>query len=131
MSLDKQLEKMIVSFAADVRRVVAEATRREILQAVQQSVIRGGGGAGRGGAGRAVKPIAARGPGGKRSPEQMAKQQARLLAHIKSNPNQRMEQIVAGIGIDTNLLQPLIKRLLQEKRIKTKGKARGTTYTAA
>jgi hypothetical protein len=31
----------------------------------------------------------------------------------------------------TNLLQPLAKRLLAEKRLRAKGKARGTTYTVA
>ena len=43
----------------------------------------------------------------------------------------RMEQICDGLGMKTNLLQPLAKRLLAEKRLKAKGKARGTTYTVA
>jgi hypothetical protein len=47
-----------------------------------------------------------------------------------ARPGERMEQISRGLGIRTGLLQPLIKRLLGERRIKARGKARGTTYVA-
>jgi hypothetical protein len=74
-------------------------------------------------------PVDAAGRRAKRSPRQMANQTEKLYEYIKGNPGLRMEQIVEGMVLDTALLQPLIKRLVAEKRIKAKGKARGTTYT--
>jgi hypothetical protein len=128
MSLDKQLDRMVTAFVSDLRRVISAATRDEIAEAMRKALAANGA--------RGAKTVRgmvamAAGRGRKRSPEQMARQQARLYEYIKANPGQRMEQIVQGIGLGTNLLQPLIKRLVDERQIKAKGKARGTTYTAA
>ena len=61
----------------------------------------------------------------------MEGQAEKLYDYVKSHPGERMEQICDGLGMKTNLLQPLAKRLLAERRLKAKGKARGTTYTVA
>lgn len=67
--------------------------------------------------------------GGRRSPAKLARQTKRLLAHIKDNPGQRSEQISAATKISTSELALPLKKLVAEKKIKSSGVARGTTYT--
>jgi hypothetical protein len=69
--------------------------------------------------------------GGKRSPAELARTAERLVRHIKANPNQRAEQIAVGVGMSTRALALPLRKLVAEKRLKTKGVARGTTYTVA
>jgi hypothetical protein len=127
MNLDKQLDRLVNTFVSDLRELVASVTREEVAEAIRKAVGSGGGRGGR--KGRAAVIVDSRRL--KRSPKQMAGQAEKLYEHIKANPGQRMEQICDALGMGTNLLQPLARRLLAEKRIKAKGKARGTTYTAA
>jgi hypothetical protein len=132
MNIDKQLVKLVTAFVAELRMVVETATRDEVADALRKAVgngaPRGGRGAGRGGK-RAV--VVDTGSRFKRTPRQMEGQAEKLYDYVKSHPGERMEQICDGLGMKTNLLQPLAKRLLAEKRLKAKGKARGTTYTVA
>jgi hypothetical protein len=133
MNIDKQLVKIVTAFVAELRMVVETATRDEVADALRKAVGNGAGRAGRGRGGkRAAGPVLV-GAGGrfKRTPRQMEGQADKLYDYIKSHPGERMEQICDGLGMKTNLLQPLAKRLLAEKRLKAKGKARGTTYTVA
>src|SRR5262245_18145805 len=118
MSTDKQIEKMVIAFVSQLRQVVTQATKNEVAAAIQKAI------GARGGRGRGlamIGPVDAKGRRAKRSPRQMSNQSERLFDHIKGNPGQRMEQIVDGVGLPTSLLQPLVKRLLAEKRIKAKG----------
>jgi hypothetical protein len=66
---------------------------------------------------------------GKRTPEEIEKVATKLLAYIASNPGQRSEQIADGTGLPTKDLSLPIRRLLEAKKLKATGKARGTTYT--
>jgi hypothetical protein len=131
MNIDKQLVKIVTAFVAELRMVVETATRDEVADALRKAV--GGNGVvrvGRGGAKRLPAAlVAAGGSRFKRTPRQMEGQAEKLYDYIKTHPGERMEQICEGLGMKTNLLQPLAKRLLAEKRLKAKGKARGTTYT--
>jgi hypothetical protein len=131
MNIDKQLVKMVTAFVAELRMVVETATRDEVADALRKAV--GGNGVVRvgGGRGKRLPTIVATGSRFKRTPRQMEGQAEKLYDYIKSHPGERMEQICEGLGMKTNLLQPLAKRLLAEKRLKAKGKARGTTYTVA
>ncbi len=131
MNIDKQLVKLVTAFVAELRMVVETATRDEVADALRKAV---GNGAARGGRGRGGKRAAVVVDAGsrfKRTPRQMEGQAEKLYDYVKSHPGERMEQICDGLGMKTNLLQPLAKRLLAEKRLKAKGKARGTTYTVA
>ena len=129
MNIDKQLIKMVTAFVAELRMVVETATRDEVADALRKAV--GGNGAVRGGRGRGKRGVVVVPTGSrfKRTPRQMEGQAEKLYDYIKAHPGERMEQICEGLGMKTNLLQPLAKRLLAEKRLKAKGKARGTTYT--
>jgi predicted transcriptional regulator len=54
-----------------------------------------------------------------------------LLAAIKSGPGQRMEEIAKGLGTSTSELTLPAKKLLADKKIKTKGERRATKYFPA
>ena len=129
--LDKQLDKMVSVFVGSLRKVISQATREQVGDALRRAVgVRGAGNGAR--LGRPPR-AASVGAGGrvKRSPKQIAAQTGKLQAYIKSHPDQRMEIISRSLGLTTNLLQPLIKKLVADKKIKAKGKARGTTYSAS
>ena len=130
MNIDKQLVKLVTAFVAELRMVVETATRDEVADALRKAVGNGAARAVRGRGGKRVAIVDASSRF-KRTPRQMEGQAEKLYDYIKSHPGERMEQICDGLGMKTNLLQPLAKRLLAEKRLKAKGKARGTTYTVA
>ena len=69
--------------------------------------------------------------GAKRSPTLIARTTAALLAHIKSNKGQRIEQIAAAMKAPTNDLKLPAQKLLADKKVKTKGQKRGTQYFPA
>jgi hypothetical protein len=129
MNIDKQLVKMVSAFVAELRMLVENATRDEVADALRKAV--GGNGAVRVRAARGGKRAVVVDAGSrfKRTPRQMEGQAEKLYDYVKAHPGERMEQICDGLGMKTNLLQPLAKRLLAEKRLRAKGKARGTTYT--
>jgi hypothetical protein len=53
-----------------------------------------------------------------------------LLTYVSSHPGQRGEQIASALGTDTKAMRPVMKRLIEERKVKTKGERRGMTYTA-
>ena len=46
------------------------------------------------------------------------------------HPGQRGEQISAALGTDSTTMRPVMKRLIEERKVKTKGERRGMTYAA-
>jgi hypothetical protein len=80
--------------------------------------------------GRVTAParMKARAKGAKRTPDELEALTKNVLAHIKRNPGQRVEQIAAALGTSTKeLALPIIKL---GKALKTQGQRRGTKYTA-
>ena len=69
-----------------------------------------------------------RGGGAKRSPQEVEALTKSLLAAIKRNPGQRIEQIGKEIGTVTKDLALPVKKLIGEKLIATKGQRRATAY---
>jgi hypothetical protein len=55
---------------------------------------------------------------------------ARVLAHVKANPGQRLEQIGRALKVDTAILKRPIQNLLAARKLRTKGQKRGTMYFA-
>ena len=55
---------------------------------------------------------------------------ARVLALVRANPGQRLEEIGAALGVATANLKAPVATLLNEKKVRTTGKARGTKYFA-
>jgi hypothetical protein len=56
---------------------------------------------------------------------------AALLTYVTSNPGQRGEQIAATLGTDSTTMRPVMKRLIEERKIKTKGERRGMASFAS
>ena len=69
-----------------------------------------------------------RSPGGRRSSSDVANLAGALLAHLEKHPGQRGEEIAAALETDTRTIRLPLKKLIEEKRVKTKGVARGTSY---
>jgi hypothetical protein len=120
----KDIEALVREFASKLEGVVRSQVVQELDAAVQAAL--GGRALASRGSSRAMESRS-----GKRSPEELAKTADRLLRHIKSNPGQRAEQIAEGVGTSTKALALPLRKLVAEKRLKTKGVARGTTYTVA
>lgn len=53
-----------------------------------------------------------------------------ILAHVRAHPGQRGEQIAAALDTDTKLMRPVMHRLIDERKVKTKGQRRGMQYFA-
>ncbi len=130
--MSNEVERLVREFTSKLEQVIRSQVVAEIDSAVRaavQGISTQARGAGRG---RAIAKIAAPKLGGaKRTPEQIAKTAAKLLAFIAANPGQRAEQIAEGTKISTSEMALPIKRLLAEKKIKASGVARGTTYVVA
>lgn len=54
-----------------------------------------------------------------------------LLEHIRKNPGQRGEEIAAAMGSETAAMRPLMRELIDDGKVRTKGKRRGMRYYPA
>lgn len=78
--------------------------------------------------GAAAAAAAKRAKGEKRPKAEIAQVQAKVLAHIRANPGQRIEQINKVLGTRTPDLALPLKKLIAEGAVDTKGARRATTY---
>jgi hypothetical protein len=90
--------------------------------------------AGKRGPGRPRK-AGRRGPGrprkaGRRSQEAVAAVGQKVLAYVRANPGQRLEEIGRGLRTATAGLKRPIQRLIAEGKLRTEGQKRGTRYFA-
>lgn len=128
--MNANIRERVDSFVADLTQMIREAA----LEAVQQALGAGAPAARRAGApGR--KQAAKRGPaGGGRKPSgsapkgNSAQVAEKLLAEIRRQPGQRLEEIARSLKTTTANLRPALDLLLGEGRVRTEGKARGTNY---
>jgi len=130
--LDRTIRTRIDSFLLELSGLVKKAALESVHQAL------GEGYAPRFGSGRtrtvamrrgtAPRKISTRGVRGKRSSEQVDQAAARVLAHVKSKPGQRLEEIGAALKTPTKILKLPVSKLLAAKKLKTKGQKRGTKY---
>ena len=125
-NFDRQIRQTIEDFVEKLSGLVRQAALQSVTEAF------GAGGAparrGRGAALPAAAPSRGRAKGQKRPPEALAQLTESLLAAIKASPGQRMEEIAKGLGTSTGELTLPAKKLLAEKKIKTKGERRATKY---
>ncbi len=80
---------------------------------------------------QAVAPIGAKNAGSAKNSASLGENTAVLLAHIKTNAGQRLEQIAAAMKVATSAIKASAAQLRAEKRVTTKGEKRGTKYFAA
>lgn len=109
-------KRTVESLVKELVDLVRMETRLEILASL-----------GRDAGAAAVASVA---KGQKRDPEAINKLTADLLTHIKKNPGQRIEVIAKGMGVLTKDLNLPVKRLLETRKVRTRGQKRATTYTA-
>jgi hypothetical protein len=64
----------------------------------------------------------------RRSPEDLAKLQATVLAAVRAKQGQRLEEIGKALKTDTSVLKRPVALLLEAKKLKTTGARRGTKY---
>jgi predicted ArsR family transcriptional regulator len=53
-----------------------------------------------------------------------------VLEHVRAHPGQRGEEIATALGTSTAALRPVMKRLIADGAVKTKGERRGMRYAA-
>lgn len=53
-----------------------------------------------------------------------------ILRQVQDHPGSRCEDIARALGADTKAVSPVLKRLKEEGRVRSKGQARGTRYFA-
>jgi hypothetical protein len=120
---------------SDIRSLVEEFTnqleltiRRMALEQVE-AALNGGVAVTRRGPGRPRKATTARSSrGGKRDSGAMEEMQTALLAHVKSHPGQRGEQIAEALGTDVGAMRLPMKKLIAARTVRTEGQRRGMTY---
>jgi hypothetical protein len=137
-----QLRTLVDQFVADLQVVI----RQEALEAVRgvlgdaEAPARRGPGRPRKvstrGPGRPKKKVSKRGPGrrprktGRSSAEDVSGLADQVLAHVRANPGQRLEEIARDLGMSTNDLKQPVAKLLEASAVRREGKARGTKYYA-
>ncbi|MFT5052611.1 MAG: putative HTH transcriptional regulator [Chlamydiales bacterium] len=134
-SLDKQIRDRIHAFAEELAQLVKEAAVESVQEALGQSMPKRTTttrkNASRGG--RPKKKAATRRKAGRRirrSPEQIEAMSGEILAHVKANKGQRLEQIAVDLGMDTADMKRPVSLMIEAKKLSTKGQKRGTTYYA-
>jgi hypothetical protein len=54
-----------------------------------------------------------------------------LLKYVKGNPGSRGEQIASALGTHVNIMRPVMKALIADRKVRTAGERRGMTYSPA
>ena len=65
----------------------------------------------------------------RRGEKQIAAAKAMVLDYVGKNPGKRSEELRAGLKMDRKTLADSLVRLKAEKKIKSKGQKRATTYS--
>ncbi len=121
-----RVEEFVDELSSLIRQSAMDTVAR-VLGGVEGESRRGG----RRGATRVLASEArgrARPKGAKRSQDELERLTGRLLAYVKGNAGQRIEQIAKGMGVSTRELNLPAKKLLGNKSIRTKGQKRATQY---
>jgi guanyl-specific ribonuclease Sa len=122
--LDREIRSRIDTLLSDISQLVKSSA----LEAVSSAL--GGSSMASAAPARAAAAPRRRGRPGKRSSEDVQASADALLAYIKKNEGQRLEQIAKGMGMSSKELKLPVQKLFAAKAIKTKGKKRGTMYFA-
>ena len=128
VQFERQIRKTIEAFVEELSELVRQAAVQSVTDAFGAGAVRGRAlvSVGRRGAAVALRP-----KGQKRAPEDLASIADQLLAAVKAAPGQRMEQIAKTLHTTTKDLALPARKLISERKIKTKGERRATKYFAA
>ena len=123
---NQQIRDAIEAFVEQLSTLVRTAALQSVTEVFGSS-----GSGGRRGRSGAISASVRRAKGEKRSPQALTQLVGRLLSEIKAKPGLRMEQIAKTLGSTTKDLALPAKKLIAEKKIKTKGERRATKYFPA
>jgi hypothetical protein len=123
---NQRIRDAIEAFVEELSTLVRGAALQSVTEVFGSS-----GPGGRRGRGGLVAGPSRRAKGEKRSPQALTQLVSRLLSEIKAKPGLRMEQIAKALGSTTKDLALPAKKLIAEKKIKTKGERRATKYFPA
>jgi hypothetical protein len=130
-SIDQQIRDRIDLFVTELSALVREAALESVKGALtdeQVGRVRRAPGRPRRLATVGVDGVGRR--GSKRTPEMLDQLKENLLEIITLNPGQRMEELGRLLEVPTKELTLPVKKLLADKKVKTKGQKRATTYWA-
>lgn len=122
--IQRELQARIEDFARDVTELLQQAVATSLRDAMPGT----GGGRGRGRAGKKAAPAkkaGRRAGGGKAVSEDV------VLKEVAREGGRRITQIAESLGTESKAIAKALKALVQAKKVKATGKARGTKYTAA
>jgi len=127
----------IEAFTNDLSTLVRQAALEAVSQALGGTasigiapVKRGPGRPARAASAAPPAKPARKGKRAKRTPEDVAKMGEAVVAYVAKNPGQSVEQIGKALGVKTKDLALPIIRMVEAKKLKTKGQRRGTPYFA-
>jgi hypothetical protein len=130
-TIDTQLRERIAAFAAELTELV----RASALDLVREALANGAAPARGRRRSRAeatgTRRTAARGKGRKRDPAEIARLTDRLGGFVARNPGKRIEEIARELGTSTKELVLPVRKLIEGKRLTTKGERRATKYFSA
>ena len=124
-AIDSQIQSRVEQFVDELSGLIREAA----FDAVHLAL--GNGAAPRSSPRPSKKASRKQAPNGRirRSPADLGRLSGTLVAHVRSNPGQRLEEIGTALRVDTATLKQPIAMLLAEGKLKKAGLARGTNYT--
>lgn len=118
-TIQGELQSRIEAFATDITTILQRAVAASIAATLADA--RASKSAGRG---RAKGKAARKG-------SKVAVDLDVLLREVTKVGGRRVEEIANSLGIPSKSVGPAMKKLLVAKKVKAKGKARGTRYTAS
>lgn len=131
MNTEQQIRQRIDNFVRDLQALLVDAAKESLMAALGGAapVTRA---APRGTAARATRGRKSAAPAGRvrRSAEQLADVQNKILGSLNKNPGMTSEEIQDALGLEKKDLQRPLTLLREEKRVKTKGQRRGMKYFA-
>src|SRR5678816_1216062 len=122
------IQSLVNDFTERLTVVMRRSALEEVLATLQQGGLQTGSRAGR--PAKASRPMRAAKKGGRRSAEHVEQMGQSLYDYVKKNPGQRGEQIAKAMRTDVGTMRLPMRKLIADKRIKTKGQRRGMTYLA-
>jgi hypothetical protein len=148
-TIESTLRSRVDAFVDDLYELIREAALESVRETLQDALAGGAANAGpRRKAGRpkaakrkrrnkGVRKANAAAPKAKksgkrirRSPEDLEKTANRILAYVTSHPGQGVEKISKALNKPSKDLKRPIQILVGEKKLRTEGQKRGTTYFA-
>lgn len=129
--LDQQVRQRVEEFVEEITQLVKQEALESVAEALRAAGLSGAPSRGgrvaqrRGGGGVSGR---GRGKGQKRTPEELEALTGNLLKEIKKQPGRRIEEIAESMETTTKELALPAKKLLEDKKIKTRGQKRATKY---